>query len=175
MLTMSSLRRLALMATTAVLAISTTPRSADAAGLFDFLFGGFSRPSSGYDYSPPLGVQVNPYRKSRRVLGNRPSGSEQKAKLQTAIDPVKNPQWYLDDPTLRRGDIVVLQGRALVFDGARGVRSNGDFTPIQRSSLVSQGERDKIGKSTKGNSSVVSAVEASPADPSSKGKEAALR
>lgn len=172
---MSPLKQSVLLAATATLGLAASPQTGHAAGLFEFLFGGFSRPSPTYQYSTPLDVHVNPYRRSKKVHATRPGGYESKAKLQASIDPVKNPQWYLDDPTLRRGDIVVLKGRALVFDGGRGVRSVGDFTPVQRSTLVSKGDREKIEKMTKGNAGPTTSVEASASVPVPKDKEATLR
>jgi hypothetical protein len=60
------------------------------------------------------------------------------------IDPVKNPDWYLDDPTLRRGDIVVLKGEVLVYQGSgRSPHAREDFTALDASAL-SAAERDRI-------------------------------
>lgn len=172
---MSSLSRSAVLAATACLAVAAAPDGAHAAGLFEFMFGSFARPAPTYDNGPPLDVRVNPYRKHRKLLGNRPGGSEARAKLQTPMDPVKNPRWYLDDPTLRRGDIVVLKGRAVVFDGGRGMRSNDDFTPVQRSTLVSKVDREKIEQMTKGNAGPTTSANAPSAVPIPKDKEASLR
>lgn len=114
------------------------------AGLFDFLFGGFSQPQAAPQYySPaPLDVRVNP--RARRSMQSRSESTSKPKALATAIDPVKNPNWYLEDPTLRRGDIVVLKGRILVFDGGRNVGSVEAFTDLKASRLLSKGERDRI-------------------------------
>lgn len=51
-----------------------------------------------------------------------------------------------DDPTLRAGDVLVVDGRAVVFKGA-AQRPYGekDFAPIERSRLVSDAGRHAIG------------------------------
>lgn len=169
---MSISSRATLTALAAGLMMAATSQPSQAAGLFDFLFGGFSAPQPRYDYGLPLDVRVNPERRRKAVVANRP---EHKAKLQVAIDPVKNPSWYLDDPTLRRGDIVVLKGRALVYDGGRGERTAEDFTPLQKSNLVSRSERERVDRMSKGNAGVAAAVQPDGAAITSKGKEAALR
>lgn len=163
--------RSAILSLVSVVTVGFVPQPASAAGLFDFLFGGFSAPQPRYDYGTPLDVRVNPERRAKKVTAG--PRAEHKPKLQTSIDPVKNPSWYLDDPTLRRGDIVVLKGRALVYDGGRGARSTDDFTPIQKSTLVSKGDRDKVEKMSKGNAGLTTASTDQVGAPAA--KEAALR
>lgn len=113
------------------------------AGLFDFLFGGFARPQPSPQYysPPPLEMRVNP---RPRKAHAREEGSPKPHVLARAIDPVKNPNWYLEDPTLRRGDVVVLKGQILVYDGGRKVGSREAFTALKDSRILSKGERDRI-------------------------------
>lgn len=123
------------------LGVTTMAGNAEA-GLFDFLFGR-SAPAPQYAYpnvqSSPLEVRVRP----RRATIRREGG--EKRVVATSIDPVKNPTWYLADPTLRRGDIVVLKGKILVYDGgSRGPTDTEDFTALKDSRLVSKGERERI-------------------------------
>lgn len=113
------------------------------AGLFDFLFGGFARPQPAPQYysPPPLEMRVNPRPKKAHV---REEGPAKPRVLARAIDPVKNPNWYLEDPTLRRGDVVVLKGQILVYDGGRNAGSRDAFTALKDSRILSKGERDRI-------------------------------
>jgi len=48
------------------------------------------------------------------------------------LDPATDPQWYLKDPTLRRGDIVVTATGVMVYQGGRGHDTNRyeDFTAL---------------------------------------------
>ena len=123
--------------------------SAQAAGLFDFLFGAQPNyaPAPVYQ-TEPLGVRVRPrasHRSTRRP-DRVPSAAKSRPVLATPIDPVAHPNWYLEDPTLRRGDIVVLKGRVLVFEGGRRNSGPDAFTALNRSRLLSKGERERIAK-----------------------------
>lgn len=97
----------------AALAFSAAP-SAQAAGLFDdlarALFGGGPRlrASPIYEYDEP------------RVRAPRPRAPEVSSKPKPPVvqlDPQADKQWYLKDPTLRRGDIVVTARGVLVYQG----------------------------------------------------------
>lgn len=113
---------------------------AQAQGFFEFLFGGRSQPSYSPYYEPePLEMTVSPRKKKKAAKEAPPA-----PKLQTAIDPRKDPDWHLHDRTLRRGDIVVLKGQVLVFDGDRGRRDLGDFTALSRSKLVPASDKQRI-------------------------------
>ena len=64
-------------------------------------------------YSNPLEMTVQPRRKA-------PKFSETSSKPPPPVvqlDPATNPNWYLADPTLRRGDIVVTNRGVLVYQG----------------------------------------------------------
>ena len=102
------------LAVAAGLALSAAP-SAQAAGLFDELaraiFGGGPRlrASPIYEYDEPPRPRVS-----------RPRAPEAASKPKPPVvqlDPQTDKQWYLKDPTLRRGDIVVTAGGVLVYQG----------------------------------------------------------
>lgn len=155
-------------------ALLLVPAPAKAAGLLEFLFGGFSDRRPAFEYSPPpLEMRVNP---RRRALPAGPA-VDRKVTRQTPIDPVKNPQWYLDDPTMRRGDIVVLKGRVLVYEGSH--HAPEDFTILNRSRLVSSREKERISRmARKGpfdDSSPVVTTSAADPPPDTTPREAALR
>jgi hypothetical protein len=61
----------------------------------------------------------------------RPKVSHRAAVLNAQIDPVLDPNWYLNDPTLRRGDMVVLENKVLVYDGPAEKGENGVRRPAR--------------------------------------------
>lgn len=136
------------------LALAAFAPEARAAGLFDAItsiFGAdprpvspraFSRPYGIYGDSEPLDVTVRgrPGRGRARAVSADAPGQKP---LNTSIDPEKVPDWYLRDPTLRRGDILVLKNRVLVVDGGASPGRLG-LTPLDQSRLVSRAERQKV-------------------------------
>ncbi|MCA0417364.1 MAG: hypothetical protein LCH80_01350 [Proteobacteria bacterium] len=100
----------------AALLVAAAP-TAEAAGLFDdlarALFGGGPRlrasPIYEYDDEPRV-----------RTPRPRAPASEASSKPKPPVvqlDPQADKQWYLKDPTLRRGDIVVTTRGVLVYQG----------------------------------------------------------
>ncbi len=130
------------------------PASAPAAGLFDAIttiFGadppplapryyGHARPYGLSEETEPLDVTVR-----GRHGGHRPARTEAIAPkpVNTAIDPVRHPDWFLHDPTLRRGDIVVLKDRVMVVEGGTG-EGRMSLMPIDLSRTISKAERVKV-------------------------------
>lgn len=165
---MSTLKGLSLAAGAAGIALAAaTPAQA---GLFEFLFGGaFERPQPQYhERSAPLDVHVTPRRKPAQPHAVK-AAPDRKPVLAKAIDPVKRPNWYLEDPTLRRGDIVVLKGQVLVYEGGgRGSATKADFMSLDKSRLISKGEKSRIEKMADTSGPVTEPVVAP-------NKEAALR
>jgi hypothetical protein len=101
-------------AVAAALAFSAAP-SAQAAGLFDdlarALFGGGPRLRA----SPIYEYDDEPRVRAPRVRAPEVSSKPKPPVVQ--LDPQADKQWYLKDPTLRRGDIVVTAGGVLVYQG----------------------------------------------------------
>lgn len=119
------------------------------AGLFDFLFGGQQRqapqyyaPAPSYDRAP-LDVRVNPRRKVKDAGKARPERTTKV--VNKSIDPRQHPNWFLEDPTLRRGDIVVLPTGAMVYQGGSRPQMKEDFAKLGESRLLSKKERERIG------------------------------
>ena len=90
---------------------------AQAANIFDdfakAFFGRAAAPQQQVVYSDPLEMTVKPRRKA-------PKFSETSTKPPPPVvqlDPATDPNWYLADPTLRRGDIVVTNRGVLVYQG----------------------------------------------------------
>ena len=98
----------------AALVLAAAP-GAEAAGLFDelarALFGGGPRLRASPIYE---------YEDEPRVRAPRARAPEVSSKPKPPVvrlDPQTDKQWYLKDPTLRRGDIVVTAGGVLVYQG----------------------------------------------------------
>ena len=136
-----------------MLALGPTPASA---GLLELLFGA---PAATYaPAAPPMTVVVRPRRsEARRVRDAKAPGAKRKlakrllagkdAKpaVSTRIDPNADPDWHLHDPTLRRGDILVLRSGPVVFEGkSRAARVTEDFVSLKDSRLVSQAGRREV-------------------------------
>lgn len=103
-------------AVAAALAFSAAP-SAQAAGLFDdlarALFGGGPRLRA----SPIYEYDDEPRVRAPRPRAPAPEVSSKPKPPAVQLDPQTDKQWYLKDPTLRRGDIVVTAGGVLVYQG----------------------------------------------------------
>ncbi|WNJ88142.1 hypothetical protein [Bosea sp. 685] len=113
------------------------------AGLLEMLFG---VPAPQRQESAPLEMTIRPTSKPKPKIPrvSMESDGESKRYLQVSIDPVSNPDWYLTDPTLRRGDIVVLSNKVLVYAGGRNTRRLADFDDLQGTRLVSSRDRERI-------------------------------
>jgi hypothetical protein len=127
-----------------------------AGGLFDAIGALFSRPEPSYapmqPDSGPLNVTVSPRR--RRVMAPQKRLRALAAKPKPPVvqlDPANDPTWHLKDPTLRRGDIVVLKSGVVVFDGAsRAEHTAEEFTPLGRAPLLSAARRQEIAEMAAG-------------------------
>lgn len=143
--------RSAVVAALAGASLVVASSSADAAGLFDFLFGGGQRQAPQYQpqyqpsYGAPLDVRVNPKRRKHQgVAKARPTRERTTKVVNKAINPKDHPNWYLEDTTLRRGDIVVLPTGVMVYQGGPKPQTREDFSKLSDSRLVSKKERERI-------------------------------
>lgn len=105
------------------------------AGFWDQIFGVAPRPV----YAPaqidnPLNVTVRPRHKKDAGLPKAPK-DEAPMKRVYPIEYAKDPYWYTRDETLKKGDIIVLNNRVVVFDG--GDRRGANFTAFLASRLLS--------------------------------------
>lgn len=92
----------------------------------------------------PLEMTVRPQRRKQ------PKAASASKPVTPAIkvDPATEPYWYLRDPTLRRGDIVVTQTGALVFEGPRETEhAAADFVVLERSRLVPKSFKQRVAAS----------------------------
>lgn len=108
-------RRVARVGLALSLGLAVTPQ-AQAANVFDELaraiFGGGPRLRATpiYEYE-----EERPRRAAPRPRA--PEVSSKPAPPVVQLDPTSDPHWYLKDPTLRRGDIVVTASGVLVYRG----------------------------------------------------------
>ncbi|WP_020186639.1 hypothetical protein [Methylopila sp. 73B] len=120
---------------TAVVAASVAAPTAQA-GFLDFLFGRRApAPVEEYREAPvaPAAPRVD------RAPVRKPQLTPQE-QLARTIDPVANPDWHLVDPTLRRGDVLFLADRVVVFTGGR-IGDASSYAPLESSRIVSSSER----------------------------------
>jgi hypothetical protein len=125
------------------------------AGFFDdlgALFGG--GPPRMQQPSQPFEVTVFPNRnrtgprKPRSVRGKTLSKEAAKRNTDKAekLDPSKDPNWFLKDPTLRAGDVVVTTRGVLVYQVHRSSLQHRfeDFVSLNQSKLVPKALRALI-------------------------------
>ncbi len=128
-----------------VSALSALTASQAQAGLLEMLFGA---PVPQRQEIAPLEMTIRPTKKQKTKPAiprvSMDDDGDSKRFLQVSIDPVSNPDWYLTDPTLRRGDIVVLSNKVLVYTGGRSTRRLADFDDLQGTRLVSSRDRERI-------------------------------
>jgi hypothetical protein len=122
-------RRVMMFGMVAAMAIAGAP-GAQAANLFEELgraiFGGGPRLRATpiYEYDEPL--------QPRAPRQKAPEASSKPKPPVVQLDPATDSSWYLKDPTLRRGDIVVTANGVMVYQGGRGSEENrrADFTSL---------------------------------------------
>lgn len=130
-----SRRRVLAMGLAGALGLAMAPQ-AQAAGFFDDLariFGARPTPPAmigrgdPFIGSDPFEMTVKPKRQKPRAAAASTKPAEPAVKL----DPATDPHWYLHDPTLRKGDIVVTRAGVVVFDG----RSASEHSPAAFTAL----------------------------------------
>lgn len=159
----------AAIATAIVLGCSVISHEARAQNLFEFLFGGeraqpaYQPPQAQGQSAAPLQMRVRPRRAAvedregghieRRTVRLRPGEAPTRvaraakpARLASPIDPKANPNWHLIDPTLKRGDVVVLKGQVLVYEGGGTPTTRDSFTALGLSKHLSKTERQEVEK-----------------------------
>jgi hypothetical protein len=160
----SSVRCIHLVA--AAFAISATFMSVDKASAEGGLFGFFERLGQPFPSAPapppaiepsysgrPLEMRVRPRRAVKRESGPRRSDIARddvvvrQKEAYARLNPATNPDWYLQDPTLRRGDLVVLKTGIMVFEGQREPSHEvADFRPVIEDRRLSKADRLSLGK-----------------------------
>lgn len=116
---------------------------ADAAGFWETLFGVPARPAlAPLPQGDPLHMTVRPKRKKDPAKLDGAAKDGPATPLAKPMDHAGDPFWYLRDETLKKGDIVVLQDRVVVFGG--GERAYANFTSFQSSRLLSDRAKQQL-------------------------------
>lgn len=131
------MKRRALATTVAVASLLAAPAQA---GFLDFLFGR-QAPAPVEEYRPATPVE----RPAARIAPAPKPQLTPEQQLARTIDPVKSPEWHLVDPTLKRGDILFLADRVVVFTGGR-IGDPRSYSPLSDTRLVSKAERRTLGR-----------------------------
>lgn len=131
--------RTGLIAVSAFAAVQSfaTPASA---GLLDFLFGG-GRPQQQMIAAPqPAPAAVKPV---RRVVRDAPSGPKPYVAPPVAPGPLGR---FVNDPSLRRGDVVATPNGLMVFQGRTGAASHraSDFVPVANAPALGARRNDLL-------------------------------
>ncbi|WP_332681835.1 hypothetical protein [Bosea sp. (in: a-proteobacteria)] len=115
---------------------------AHAAGFFDDLarvFGTRPVPPAAIGY--PMEMMEMTVKPKRQ----KPRAAAAAAKPAVKLDPASDAYWYLRDPTLRKGDIVVTRSGVVVFDGrASSEHVASDFTALGETRRVSKAQQQAI-------------------------------
>lgn len=100
---------------------------AQAAGFLDDLTRAiFGNPTPPAAIGIPDGPAIRPRPSKPRAVSTKP------AEPAVKLDPASDAYWYLRDPTLRKGDIVVTRSGVVVFDGRRSSgHETSDFTALE--------------------------------------------
>lgn len=100
---------------------------AKAAGFLDDLTRAiFGNPTPPAAIGGPEGPSIRPKSQKPRAVSAKPTAPAVK------LDPASDAYWYLRDPTLRKGDIVVTRSGVVVFDGQRASdHASSDFTALE--------------------------------------------
>lgn len=115
---------------------------AGAAGFWETLFGAPQRRAvAPMPESNPLHMTVRPKRK--KAATTLDAGKDgPKPKLVKPMEYANDPFWYLKDETLKKGDIIVLNDRVVVFDG--GARAYANFASFQTSKLLTTRAKSQL-------------------------------
>lgn len=122
------------------------------AGFLDWLFGPRKPAAPVASAQQPVSVTIRPAHRKRVASKQKPKAApvvqlSPAEMLARTIDPIANPDWWLIDPTLRKGDILVLTDRVVVFAGGKvGLATN--YSSLEKSRLVSKKERLQIAMMT---------------------------
>lgn len=100
---------------------------AQASGFLDDLTRAiFGNPAPPAMIGGPDGPAIRPKPSKPRPVNTKP------AEPAVKLDPASDAYWYLRDPTLRKGDIVVTRSGVVVFDGQRASgHASNDFTALE--------------------------------------------
>lgn len=113
---------------------------ARAAGFFDDLTQAiFGNPRPPAAIGDPAAPAIKPKPQKARPASTKP------AEPAVKLDPASDAYWYLRDPTLRKGDIVVTRSGVVVFDGQRASdHLSSDFTTLEDTKRLPKAQREAL-------------------------------
>ncbi|MGE7470930.1 hypothetical protein ACQKLX_15910 [Bosea sp. NPDC003192] len=113
---------------------------AQAAGFLDDLTRAiFGNPAPPAMIGSPDGPAIRPKPSKPRPVNTKP------AEPAVKLDPASDAYWYLRDPTLRKGDIVVTRSGVVVFDGQRASgHETSDFTALEGTKRLPKAQQQTL-------------------------------
>ena len=113
---------------------------AQAAGFLDDLTRAiFGNPAPPAMIGGPDGPAIRPRPSKPRPVNTKP------AEPPVKLDPASDAYWYLRDPTLRKGDIVVTRSGVVVFDGQRSSgHETSDFTALEGTKRLPKAQQQTL-------------------------------
>jgi len=113
---------------------------AQAAGFLDDLTRAiFGNPTPPAAVGTPDGPAIRPKPSKSRQASTKPADPAVK------LDPASDAYWYLRDPTLRKGDIVVTRSGIVVFDGQKSSEhASSAFTALEDTKRLSKAQQQTL-------------------------------
>lgn len=113
---------------------------AQAAGFFDDLARAvFGNPTPPAAIGGPEGPAIKPKPSKPRPVSTKP------AEPAVKLDPASDAYWYLRDPTLRKGDIVVTRSGIVVFDGQKSSEhASSAFTALEDTKRLPKAQQQTL-------------------------------
>ncbi|WP_332688831.1 hypothetical protein [Bosea sp. (in: a-proteobacteria)] len=136
-------RNLLAISVAAAIVLVVAPQAHAAGFLDDLARALFGRPPPppAFIMGEPLEMTVKPKRHRVRAA----SAHARPAAPAIKLDPATDPEWYLRDPTLRKGDILVTHSGVVVFEGrASSQHSAADFASLSEARRISKVQREAI-------------------------------
>lgn len=121
------------------ISFAMTPQAQAAGFLDDLTRAIFGNPTPPAAIGIPDGPAIKPRPSKPRPVNTKPA--EPAVKLDAASDSY----WYLRDPTLRKGDIVVTSRGIVVFDGQRSSdHASSDFTALEGTKRLPKAQQQTL-------------------------------
>lgn len=113
---------------------------AQAAGFLDDLTRAiFGNPTPPAMIGGPDGPAIRPKPSKPRPASTKP------AEPTVKLDPASDAYWYLRDPTLRKGDIVVTRSGVVVFDGQKSAEhASSAFTALEDTKRLPKAQQQTL-------------------------------
>lgn len=119
--------------------VAMTPQAQAAGFLDDLTRAIFGNPTPPAAIVVPDGPAIKPKPSKPRQASTKP------AEPTVKLDPASDSYWYLRDPTLRKGDIVVTRSGIVVFDGQRASdHASSDFTALEDTKRLPKAQQQTL-------------------------------